>query len=208
MVIKFLQGIKNVITRTANIQKITDSKYLNLIHGIYPHLNDDSQWVEWIYASRKFGQPEKENAPDCVMIIPSWFGEIDGEKTSRLIIIKEYRYILQDWMYGFPSGLTYPNESAEETAKRELFEETGLEIEKIVNISKPTFTSAGMTDETSVLVKAMVKGKPTTKHLENAEHIEIIMATPDDIQDIMTDPNKKVCARAFAVMQGYMMFWC
>jgi 8-oxo-dGTP diphosphatase len=47
---------------------------------------------------------------------------------SKILLLQEFRLACNNWVYNFPGGLSDEGESPENTAKRELKEETGLEI--------------------------------------------------------------------------------
>ena len=51
---------------------------------------------------------------------------IISEDYNHILIIKEWRTPINNYIYAFPAGLREADEKVVETAKRELFEETGL----------------------------------------------------------------------------------
>ena len=61
---------------------------------------------------------------DGVMIIPI-------TKEGEIVLIKQYRAPIDDYLYEFPAGMVDPGEDFIEAGKRELFEETGLELCKL-----------------------------------------------------------------------------
>ena len=60
----------------------------------------------------------KEVIPDGVVIY-----SLFGEKADQLIMVKQFRYPLNDYIYELPAGLIDPGESIKETAIREMKEE-------------------------------------------------------------------------------------
>ncbi|MDQ9833953.1 NUDIX hydrolase, partial [Acinetobacter soli] len=70
------------------------------------------------------------------------------EKQDKVVLIRQYRYALNDFIYEFPAGLVEDGEPYKETAVREMKEETGLDFVPLsVNeaYEKPAFTTVGMT---------------------------------------------------------------
>ena len=61
-------------------------------------------------------------AADAVVIIAT------DENGEKILIDREYRMAPGEWVYNFPAGLIDPGETPEVSAKRELMEETGLEL--------------------------------------------------------------------------------
>lgn len=48
------------------------------------------------------------------------------ELNNKFVLVKQYRYALDDWSLEFPQGFIETNETPKKAAKRELEEETGL----------------------------------------------------------------------------------
>src|SRR3954468_22276291 len=104
-----------------HVEKITQEKWINLFAATYRHNEHTGQWV---FASRK----EKPYAPepaDAVVIVPVL--RQPGEP-ARLVLEKEFRVPVGDYVVGFPAGLLEPGEAVEDCVRRELLEETGLEV--------------------------------------------------------------------------------
>lgn len=55
--------------------------------------------------------------PNAVLILAT--------RPNQLLMVRQYRYPVDDWVWEFPSGAREPGESVEATARRELLEETG-----------------------------------------------------------------------------------
>ena len=65
---------------------------------------------------------------------------------GRLVFVHQYRYAVDDFLWELPAGHIDPGESAEETARRELVEETGYyphRLEKLLEF----YPAPGFTDE-------------------------------------------------------------
>ena len=69
--------------------------------------------------------------PDAVVII------VTDETGEHILLNKEFRLAVGDWVYNFPAGLIDGGEKPEEAAKRELWEETGLELFRWIIFSEP-----------------------------------------------------------------------
>ena len=100
------------------------------------------------------------DAVSCVVIIDN-----DGQE-PKLLLSYEYRYPTGRFLLGVPAGLidkkdVTTNEPVLETAKREIFEETGLRIDhakdRLSVINPLLFSSPGMTDESNALVLAVLR---------------------------------------------------
>jgi ADP-ribose pyrophosphatase len=66
---------------------------------------------------------------------------------GRVPLLRQYRVPMRGWVWELPAGLSDPADpSLEETARRELQEETGLFAARIVHLLRAT-VSPGITDE-------------------------------------------------------------
>lgn len=93
---------------------------------------------------------------------------------EKLVLIREFRVPLNSYIWGLPAGLVETHESAEETGIREIMEETGLTLKRIIRPSIfDTRTSPGITNERLTMMFAEVEGAPTNIHVEDSEDIEV-----------------------------------
>ncbi|MEE1312511.1 MAG: NUDIX domain-containing protein [Lachnospiraceae bacterium] len=137
-----------------------------------------------------------ENTSDGVIIY-----SVYGEKKDKIVLIRQYRYPIDDYIYEFPAGLVEAGEDFKEAGIRELKEETGLELEAI-NVpdmySKPYFTTIGMTDESCGTVYGYAKGIPSMDGQEDSEEIQIVLADKEEVRRILKEEN-------VAIMCAYML---
>jgi ADP-ribose pyrophosphatase len=117
--------------------------------------------------------------PDAAVIVPYHRGE------NKLVVIREYRIPVGDYLYGFPAGLLDPGETLAAAAGRELREETGLDLVRVYRHSPAIFSSAGITDETVVMVFAEVEGTPSIRHNTDSEDIEVLLLDRQDVQRLL-----------------------
>jgi len=140
----------------------------------------------------------KENTPDGV-IIYSVVKDEDGK--DKVVLIRQYRYPIDGFIYEFPAGLVDSGEDYGQAAVRELREETGLELTPIKvapEYEKPYFTTIGMTDESCGTVYGYASGKITRKYQEESEEIEVILADKEEVRRILKEER-------VAIMCAYML---
>lgn len=178
------------------IKKITDHNHLNLFSVQYKDRADQDK--EWIFASRSNPvDPPDDRMADAVVIIPYHKNE------KKLVLIKEFRVVLGDYQYGFPAGLVDKGESMEEAGKRELFEETGLTMIRIIHQSPVVFSSSGMTDESLCLIYAECEGIPSNRYNEASEDIEILMVSPSMALELLRDKRIKFDVKTWIVLNSF-----
>ncbi|MCD8036331.1 MAG: NUDIX hydrolase [Clostridiales bacterium] len=83
---------------------------------------------------------------------------IAGFKDGRILLIREFRMGVNDYVWAFPAGLIDEGETPSQAAARELKEETGMDIVKINDMLKSAFSCTGVTDEKSVVVFCEIDG--------------------------------------------------
>jgi ADP-ribose pyrophosphatase len=132
--------------------------------------------------------------PDSVVIIAT---DEDGE---RLLINKEFRMAVGNWVYNFPAGLIDEGENPYESAKRELWEETGLELYEIEDFIGPSYSAVGFSNEINVCVVGKARGefKPSTS---TVEEIEAGWYTKAQIKELLK--TERFAART----QAYCYLW-
>lgn len=183
-------------------EKITNEKFLNL-YKLYAE-NKYNKPLEYLIASRakevdnlKAINNNKES--DSVAI----FAITEG---ARIILIRQYRYAIGDYIYELPAGLVDPGESIYEAAKRELKEETGLSLHIYKSeFSGPFYSSAGMTDECCSIVFGKASGEINYKNMEESEEIEVVYADTDEIKRILRE--EKVCMKTALLLISLVLFF-
>ncbi len=163
---------------------------MNLISAQYQDRQDSMK--SWIYASRGNAQ-----GPDAVVIVPF------HEDENKLVVIREFRVPLQGNQYGFPAGLMDPGESIEQAGKRELLEETGLRVTRVIKQSPAVFSSSGMTDESISLLYVRCKGIPSTQFNESSEQIDVMMLSREDAKDLLARPGLKFDVKSWIVLDRF-----
>ena len=136
-----------------------------------------------------------ENNPDGVIL----YG-IYGQQRDRVVLIRQYRYPLGDYLYEFPAGLVEDEEEMTQAGIREMFEETGLNFTPVDAgaYSRPFFTTAGMTDESCAMLFGYCTGVPTSANEEASEEIQVILADRAEAKRILREEN-------VALMCAYML---
>jgi ADP-ribose diphosphatase len=69
-----------------------------------------------------------------------------GGDDPQVLLIRQYRYAAESYLYELPAGRLDPGEDPADCARRELAEETGCTAERIEHLYT-TYTTPGFTDE-------------------------------------------------------------
>ena len=186
------------MSKIRSIQQKTHNRFLNYYE--LEAVRRDGGVFPYYVASRakdvsRLKAVTHENQPDGVIL----YG-VYGEAKDRVVLIRQYRYPIDAYVYEFPAGLVEPGEDLMEAGIREMFEETGLNmIPKAAGAcSRPFFTTVGMTDESCGMVFGYCSGLPTSIHEEASEDIQLILADREEARRILREEN-------VAIMCAYML---
>ncbi len=117
--------------------------------------------------------------PDAVVII---MYSDDG----KILLNREFRMAVGEFVYNFPAGLIDPGETPEEAAARELREETGLKIEEIRDVIGKSYSAVGFSDETNVCVVGRASGDFASSSSAE-EEISAAWYTKQEVRELLRE---------------------
>ncbi len=177
------------------ITKLTNERFINLykVSGD----NKKGHHSDYIVASRasdvdSMKTVTHKNNADSVAVYSLY-----GENKDRVVLVRQYRYPIDGWVYELPAGLVDEGESFREAAIREMHEETGLTFTPVradESLEKPRYTSVGMTDEACATVYGYASGTVSDKYMEESEEIEIVLADRDEVRRILKEERVALIA--------------
>ena len=188
--------IKEIIT-------LNQTKFLNFYHAVYE--NKLGQEKNWFIASRKNEEiirrqyfEGQEDQVDAVLIVAT------HEATGKLVMVRQYRVPLNDYIYELPAGLIDQGEDFRISVARELKEETGLELIAIDEKKScmKTYLSPGMTDESVSMIYCTCRGELSKEYLEADEDIEPLLLSKEEAQELL-DRRGKMDIKALIILQQF-----
>lgn len=181
--------------RIHGVTKCTDNPFLNLYELDATQRNGDS--IRYYVSSRAKKTEDLKalshhSRADGVVL----FG-VCGPEKDRIVLVRQYRYPVDRYVYELPAGLVEPGEDPKEAGIREMFEETGLTFHPVPggNFERPFYTTVGMTDESCATVYGYCEGTPTNCHQEETEDIQVVLADRDECRRILREEEVAImCA--------------
>ena len=90
------------------------------------------------------GELEMIRHPGATAVVP--FLSDPGGEDPQILLIRQYRYAAERYLYEVPAGRLDPGEAPDACARRELKEETGCVAERVEHLTT-IYTTPGFTDE-------------------------------------------------------------
>ena len=183
-----------------NIEKVHAGKFIDRYDVTYETAVGGTKVYEMISrdhdiceAEDKLGRLTRED-PDSVILI------LTDETGEKLLITKEFRMACGHWVYNFPAGLIDPGETPEEAARRELREETGLELVSIDDVLGKSIAAIGFSNEKNVSIFGKARGT-FGKSTSAEEEIVPGWYTKQEVRELLR--NEYFAART----QAYCYLW-
>lgn len=101
----------------------------------------------------------------------------------QILVLKEYSYPPNEWLYQFPGGFVPENEDLEQGINRELMEETNLKAKKLKLLGSFYPTSRRSNSQTYVFMAQDLVGEKKKGDIE--EEIQLFWLTEQEIDDLI-----------------------
>ena len=182
---------------------LTNNPFLNLYD--LEAVKRNGETFHYYFASRGRGDNLKirtlENTPEGVVI----YG-VTGENNDQIVLVKQFRYPINDYIYELPAGLVDPSETPQQAGVREFKEETGMEF-TIYNggreeFRRPFYTSVGLTDESVTPIFGYAMGKESQNHQEETEDIITVLADKTEVRRILRE--EKVAMKCALLLMHFL----
>lgn len=145
-----------------------------------------------LFAWKKFSLEESEHTlpnglltrhitlehPGAVLILPV-------ANDGKLVMIRQYRPSIRQWIYEFPAGTLEANESPRACAERELAEEAQVRAEEWHSIGE-SLPAPGFCNETQHLFVAR-QLHPCSAEMDADEVIEVVHFSVSDVQRMIAE---------------------
>ena len=178
------------------IKKVHEGRFITTYNAEYETELGNQKIYEMISRDKNITTLEQLQSKSCdavILIITS----PDGQK---ILLNKEFRLAVGEFVYNFPAGLIDAGETVEVAAARELWEETGLKLISVDEYLPVCYSAVGVTNETSCCVIGTAEGEfaPSTS---DEEEIEARWYTKDEVKELLK--STKLAART----QAYCYWW-
>ena len=191
-------------SRIKEINTLSKTNFVSLYDVAYE--NKLGKEKHWTVSSRKSKEEleqiylqNKEDKIDAVVICAYHKSE------KKLVLINQYRVPINKHIYELPAGLVDNNEDAETSVRRELKEDTGLDLISInkINSKDKLYLSPGMTDESVAFVYCVCDGTLSDEYLEEDEDIKALLISQEDAKNIL-EQDEPIDIKAYLILQMFV----
>lgn len=162
------------------LEKTKDGKYLKNYELKYLNKAGNEKKYEIVSRRELTGPDDLGSAPSGVSII--------AYKDDKMLLLKEFRMGVNQSIYNLCAGMMEKDETIEACIARELYEETGLQVAKILKILPPSYAAVAISDTSTYIAFVEAEGE-IADHTSVNEQIEAAFYTGEEIsQLIATQP--------------------
>ena len=115
---------------------------------------------------------------------------VNGDK---LLLLREFRMGVNKIVYNLCAGMIEEGESLEQCIRRELYEETGLQVKRIIDILPASYAAVAISDTKTSIVFVEAEGE-FEDHTSDNEWIEAGFYTKEEVRELLK--NAEFSSRA------------
>ena len=175
-------------SKIKGLKPLVETDFVSLYDVEYK--NKKGQEKHWMVSSRKSKEElekvyleNNEDKIDAVVICAL------HKAQNKLVLINQYRVPINKYIYELPAGLIDNNEDIETSVRRELKEETGLDL-------------ISMTDESVAFVYCLCDGEITDKYQEDDEDIKAMLISKEEAKNILENEDS-IDIKAYLMLQMF-----
>lgn len=159
------------------LNPVDDGKYLKRYELVYENRLGKEKHYE-IVSRRKISGPEDLGTETSGISMIVTMGD-------RLLLLKEFRMAINREVYNLCAGMIAPGENIEQCVARELYEETGLKVKKILKILPASYSAVAISDIMTNLVYVEAEGTISHEHASANEQIKASFYTVDELEKLL-----------------------
>lgn len=159
-----------------HMEKVKDGRYLKNYELTY--LNKAGREKKYEIVSRSdISGPEALGQKVSGVSIVAYYED-------KMLLLKEFRMGVNRDIYNLCAGMLEAGESLEECIQRELYEETGLSLKKILTILPPSFAAVAFSDVKTQIAFVEAEGN-FEDHTSENEQISAKFYTKEEVKELL-----------------------
>ncbi len=160
-----------------SLKKVHDGRYLKNYELTYENKAGKNKVYEIVSRKELNSAADLGSRTSGVSIIA-----FQGDK---MLLLKEFRMGINRSVYNLCAGMLNEGETMEDCIRRELYEETGLSVKKIVQILPPSYAAVAISDVKTNIAIVEAEGEITGGHTSANEQIRAAFYTKAQLQEML-----------------------
>lgn len=185
------------------VKKMTDNRFLNMYEA--DGIDREGKHFPYYFVTRRDEQHMEFHAREFQVDGVVMYALMEDDP-GKIVLVRQYRYPFNDYLYELPAGLVDAGEDGDSTAIREMKEETGLDFsiyEGGSSACRRVFAQAqGLADECDQIVFGYARGDISLAENESQEEIEVVIADKATAKRILE--TEKVSIRAAFLLMHFL----
>ena len=149
-------------------------------------------------------QVDGHPSPHYTVQTPDYATIVATDLEGRLLMVKQYRPVVEDYTLELPSGIVDPGETPEASMRRELIEETGHEADAVESLGALLPDVGRLGNRMHCFAASNVRPIVPAPVLDDG--IELVRLAPDEVLETLTTLRCKhalnFAALMLAVLKG------
>lgn len=180
------------------ITKVHDGKYLKNYELTYTNNAGREKKYEIVSRKEISGPEELGKHVSGVSIV--------AYKENKMLLLREFRMAVNKEIFNLCAGMMEENETIEECIERELYEETGLKVKRIIKILPSCYSAVGISDIQTHIAFVEAEGE-IEYHTSVNEEIKAAFYTKEEIANMLEtqefSSRSQMAAYSFVVNSGF-----
>lgn len=178
------------------IQLVSPGKYLNKYELTYETAHGGQKIYELVSHNPALTSDAIGREETAVVLL------VFDQSHEHILLGREFRMGVNCYVMNNIAGFIDAGEITEQAAARELKEETGLKLTKVLDVLPSSFTCAPVTDMTTTLVVCEAEGTLADSDDPN-EEVQPMWLDRESVESMLRDPACKFAGRA----QAFAYMW-
>lgn len=158
------------------MEKVRDGKYLKNYELSYENKAGKLKKFEIVSRKELSGPEDLGRRVSGVSIV--------AFKDDKMMLLKEFRLSINKEIFNLCAGMLEEGETIEACIARELYEETGLSVRRMISILPPSFSAVGFSDTKTYI--AFVEAEGTFEdHTSDNEQIQARFYSRQEVKELL-----------------------
>ena len=158
------------------MEKVRDGKYLKNYELSYENKAGKLKKFE-IVSRKELKSPEDLGRRVSGVSIVAF-------QEDKMMLLREFRLSINKEIFNLCAGMMEEGETIEDCIARELYEETGLSVRKILHILPPSYSAVGFSDTKTYIAFVEACGQ-FEDHTSDNEEIQARFYTKDEVKELL-----------------------